>query len=255
MENVQTMKRELDSREVAEMVEKTHGNLVRDLKKYTNQLNQCKIEPVEFFQESTYKDGKGEMRTSYKVTKKGCEFIAHKLTGVKGTIFTAKYINRFHEMQDLIVGERQREKPWFVRKFRGRDIVLERDFIEVTGIDIRKNRLFYRKEYFTGGADFNGWGWKCDNDKFKEEYGFNYGDSSCLIYLYPCGVRKALRLLEQDKQVHMNQDAKKLLLGGLQSVEPPLKMIEKKEGKKTSDEKQVKITIILNRDEVQSVVY
>ena len=38
----------------------------------------------------------------YLVTKKGCEFIAHKLTGQKGTEFTAKYINRFHEMEDDI---------------------------------------------------------------------------------------------------------------------------------------------------------
>lgn len=38
------------------------------------------------------------------VTKKGCEFIAHKLTGQKGTEFTAKFINRFHEMeQELII--------------------------------------------------------------------------------------------------------------------------------------------------------
>ncbi len=35
-------------------------------------------------------------------TKKGCEFIAHKLTGIKGTEFTAKYINRFHDMEDVI---------------------------------------------------------------------------------------------------------------------------------------------------------
>ncbi len=38
----------------------------------------------------------------YLVTKKGCEFIAHKLTGQKGTEFTARYINRFHEMEDEI---------------------------------------------------------------------------------------------------------------------------------------------------------
>lgn len=38
----------------------------------------------------------------YNVTKKGCEFIAHKLTGIKGTEFTAKYINRFHDMEDTI---------------------------------------------------------------------------------------------------------------------------------------------------------
>ena len=38
----------------------------------------------------------------YDVTKKGCEFIAHKLTGVKGTAFTARYINRFHDMEETI---------------------------------------------------------------------------------------------------------------------------------------------------------
>ena len=34
--------------------------------------------------------------------KEGCEFIAHKLTGIKGTEFTAKYIDRFHTMEQII---------------------------------------------------------------------------------------------------------------------------------------------------------
>ena len=38
----------------------------------------------------------------YLITKKGCEFIANKLTGKKGTIFTATYINRFNEMEQVI---------------------------------------------------------------------------------------------------------------------------------------------------------
>ena len=38
----------------------------------------------------------------YRITKKGCEFIAHKLTGVKGTEFTARYVNRFHEMENKL---------------------------------------------------------------------------------------------------------------------------------------------------------
>lgn len=38
----------------------------------------------------------------YLITKEGCEFIAHKLTGVKGTEFTAKYIKRFHQMENII---------------------------------------------------------------------------------------------------------------------------------------------------------
>lgn len=92
----------INSIEVAEMVGKLHKNIVRDIRNYISEMDELKIEPVEFFQESTYKDSKGETRPCYNVTKKGCEFIAHKLTGVKGTEFTAKYINRFHDMEEII---------------------------------------------------------------------------------------------------------------------------------------------------------
>ena len=102
----------LDSREVAEMVGKEHKNLIRDVRSYVSELNQLKIEPVDFFRENTYKDGKGEKRPCYDITKKGCEFIAHKLTGIKGTEFTARYINRFHDMEETIrEGIPQRQKP------------------------------------------------------------------------------------------------------------------------------------------------
>ncbi len=90
----------LTSMEVAQMVEKEHKQILKDIRRYTQQFNEGKISPVEFFTESTYVDGKGENRPCYLVTKKGCEFIAHKLTGEKGTKFTATYINRFHEMED-----------------------------------------------------------------------------------------------------------------------------------------------------------
>lgn len=92
----------LDSREVAEMVGKKHYNLMRDIKGYVEELNELKIEVVDFFKENNYKDGKGESRPCYDITKKGCEFIAHKLTGIKGTEFTACYINRFHDMEEQI---------------------------------------------------------------------------------------------------------------------------------------------------------
>ena len=92
----------LTSMEVAQMVEKEHKQILKDIRRYTQQFNEGKISPVEFFTESTYIDGKGESRPCYLVTKKGCEFIAHKLTGQKGTEFTARYINRFHEMENQI---------------------------------------------------------------------------------------------------------------------------------------------------------
>ena len=92
----------LDSREVAEMVRKEHGKLLRDIRNYVEQLGQAKIGQSDFFTESTYKNSQNKMMPCYRVTKKGCEFIAHKLTGIKGTEFTARYINRFHDMEEHI---------------------------------------------------------------------------------------------------------------------------------------------------------
>lgn len=102
----------LDSREVADMVGKEHKNLMRDVRSYVSELTELKIEPSDFFRENTYKDSTGRTLPCYDITKKGCEFIAHKLTGIKGTEFTARYINRFHDMEETIrEGIPQRQKP------------------------------------------------------------------------------------------------------------------------------------------------
>ncbi|SCJ86950.1 Uncharacterized phage-encoded protein [uncultured Eubacterium sp.] len=92
----------LDSREVAQMVEKDHNKLLRDIREYCEQLSLSKIGQSDFFTENTYTNDRGKEYPCYMVTKKGCEFIANKLTGVKGTTFTAKYINRFHDMAETI---------------------------------------------------------------------------------------------------------------------------------------------------------
>ncbi len=92
----------LDSREVAEMVGKEHKNLMRDVRSYADELGQLKIEPSDFFKENTYQNSQNKTMPCYDITKKGCEFIAHKLTGIKGTEFTARYINRFHDMEETI---------------------------------------------------------------------------------------------------------------------------------------------------------
>lgn len=90
----------IKSTEVAEMVEKQHAHLMRDIDTYIIYIStNPKLDALEFFIKSTYVDAKGETRRCYNITKKGCEFIAHKLTGQKGALFTATYINRFHELE------------------------------------------------------------------------------------------------------------------------------------------------------------
>lgn len=90
----------ITSVEVAQMVNKKHNELLKDIRRYTSQLGEGKIPFTDFFKESTYITEQNKTLPCYMVTKKGCEFIAHKLTGQRGTEFTAQYINRFHEMEE-----------------------------------------------------------------------------------------------------------------------------------------------------------
>lgn len=92
----------LTSIEVAEMVEKEHKNVLADIRKYSEELGVLKIQPSDFFVPSTYINSQNKEQPCFEVTKKGCEFIANKLTGIKGTEFTAKYINRFHDMESKL---------------------------------------------------------------------------------------------------------------------------------------------------------
>lgn len=93
----------IDSRIVAEMLEKNHTHLLRDIRKYAGYIAESKVGSGDFFIEDEYFDSNGQKRPYYQITKKGCEFIAHKMTGQKGAIFTAKYINLFHEMESQLM--------------------------------------------------------------------------------------------------------------------------------------------------------
>lgn len=90
----------ISSMEVGKMIGKEHHKLLRDLRNYVSQLGESKIGFSDFFTESTYITEQNKTMPCFLVTKKGCEFIAHKMTGQKGTEFTARYINRFHEMEN-----------------------------------------------------------------------------------------------------------------------------------------------------------
>ncbi len=104
----------IDSREVAEIVRKAHNELLKDIRRYCKQFSLGNIPQSDFFIESTYRTERGKDYPCYLVTKKGCEFIAHKLTGQRGTEFTARYINRFHDMEEQIreIPHRLRLKRW-----------------------------------------------------------------------------------------------------------------------------------------------
>jgi Rha family phage regulatory protein len=88
-----------DSREVAEMIDKEHKHLLRDIRSYIEILGKSKFGLADFFIESFYNDSQGKPRPHFYITKKGCDMVANKLTGEKGVLFTATYVNQFEQME------------------------------------------------------------------------------------------------------------------------------------------------------------
>ena len=95
----------ISSREVAKMMETRHDNLMNKIEKHTTileKVSDLKIKVADLWILSSYLDAQGKERKEYQVTKKGCEFLAHKTTGEKGDLFTIRYMNKFEEMEQYI---------------------------------------------------------------------------------------------------------------------------------------------------------
>ena len=103
-------KQTVSSLEVAEMIGQEHNELLKRIRRFTKQLGEGNISQSDFWMESTYTNSQNKQQPCYQITKKGCEFIAHKTTGTKGTIFTARYINRFWEMEEAL----KKDEPKFL---------------------------------------------------------------------------------------------------------------------------------------------
>lgn len=91
----------ISSRDVAEMMESRHDVLIKKIDGIEETLRNHKIMVSEYWIESEYKvEGNNKSYKEYQVSKKGCEMLAHKSTGEKGILFTAKYIEKFHQMEN-----------------------------------------------------------------------------------------------------------------------------------------------------------
>ena len=216
----------ITSVEVAEMVGKPHNDLMKDIRRYISHFNEGNISHVEFFTENTYLDKKGQERPCYLVTKKGCEFIAHKLTGVKGTEFTAKYINRFHEMEDQI---RVPKSPMEL---------LEMEFAALKQVDSKIDAINQDLQEFKETSPLL----PADADDVKAEVnkrvidclgGKNsnaYHDSSVRGKIYADIYRELKRQFEVSKYNCIQRNQKSIAIEIVRSYEPPYMLAEEIKG-------------------------
>ena len=92
----------IPSREVAEMMETQHKHLLEKIDRINKDLVAENLATKKYWIESTF-ENRGKYYREYQVTKLGCEFLAHKTTGTRGNLFTARYMDKFEEMKVEIV--------------------------------------------------------------------------------------------------------------------------------------------------------
>lgn len=88
----------ISSREVAEMMEIRHGDLLEKIDKINKDFGNGNVRYQKYWIESTF-ENRGKQYRCFEVTKRGCEFLAHKSTGTKGNLFTDRYMDKFEEME------------------------------------------------------------------------------------------------------------------------------------------------------------
>lgn len=152
MKSLQEKVQTLDSREVAKMVNRRHSDLLRDVENYRNYLAESierNFALNEFFLESTYKDSIGRTLPCYQITKKGCELIAHKMTGKKGVQFTAAYINKFHEMENKLNSNSslpQSKAEEITPKYHnGEPVITIQDIAKLSGLNANTIRYYVKR--------------------------------------------------------------------------------------------------------------
>lgn len=89
----------ISSTEVAVMVNRYHKNVMQDLRKLRENISQLNFELSDYMLESTYINERNKDYPCYLLTKKGCELYATRMTGIEGTAFAIRYIEKFNEME------------------------------------------------------------------------------------------------------------------------------------------------------------
>ena len=234
----------ISSREVAEMMEMQHKNLIAKIEKHTEILEKVtglKIKLSDLWQLSSYKDSTGRTLKEYQVTKKGCEFLAHKTTGEKGDLFTIRYMDKFEAMEKalkeidkpsyMIEDPIERAKKW-IKEQEEKQVIqekLEKNSKMLNQISASKNSLLVRevakilsnKHGITIGEKklyqkLRDWGWVMKNSTEAKQEAIERGylevregtiEKACKVFTFHTtrvtgkGQRKILEKLLEEAEV------------------------------------------------------
>ena len=169
----------ISSREVAEMMEVKHGHLLEKIDNINKTFDNRKIDFQKYWVESSYKtEGNNKTYREYQVTKKGCEFLAHKSTGEKGIVFTDRYMDKFEAMEKalkspsyMIEDPIKRAEAWIEEQKEKRRIEQERNLLQIE-LDESKDYYSIKRVAFLNNISWKTLDWR----KLKRESNFQGRD-------------------------------------------------------------------------------
>lgn len=81
------IEQKLSSREVAQMIEMRHTELLRKIDNINKDFTQRKIAFSKYWTESSYKDSSGKSNREFLISKRGCEFLFTENSTINLCIF------------------------------------------------------------------------------------------------------------------------------------------------------------------------
>ena len=96
-----------DSRNVAALIERQHYIVLRTIRAMYKHLGDNNFVCSDYFIPATYISEQGKEQPCYYLTEMGCDMVANKQSGERGTVFTAQYVRAFHAMRDELSRRRE----------------------------------------------------------------------------------------------------------------------------------------------------
>ena len=106
------------SRQVAEMFEKEHKNVIRDIEKLSREIGSNLS--LSYFILSDYKDSMNRNQTEYLLTRDGFSLLAMGFTGEKALKWKLEYIRAFNEMEAELRRLYNERKQWEIEREKGK---------------------------------------------------------------------------------------------------------------------------------------
>ena len=244
-----------DSLVIAEMFDKDHDKVVRDIEKQVSKLVEADEAEwgVANFGVTHYQHPQNKQwYPKYNLTEDGFAIVAMSYTTVEAMKMKVKFIQEFKRMREFIqqqeysVAKKEPTHPWFIKWLKGQPIVTLHDFNQLVGLEGKQHKKLFRLEYFKPGADWNGLGQGALREEFEKVHNVHYEEET-FIYMYPSGVVKALNILEEENKI--SAEAKQAILEDFKTrnieAKKAIEVKETKEVYTTVKRLPMKITIAL----------